>query len=91
MSEKIPDINNEQLIVKLNILQLKVAEYEKEKAEYDSQIKKEKSLRNIAENELTRIETALNSTSDAIGISTPDGAHFFQNNAFIELFGFDSP
>ncbi|MCP4114600.1 MAG: PAS domain S-box protein [Desulfobacteraceae bacterium] len=37
---------------------------------------------------LILIMKALDSTSDAIGISDPKGRHFYQNKAFSDLFGF---
>ena len=40
------------------------------------------------ENNLLRISSAIESTSDAIGISMPDGKHFYQNQAFSNLFGY---
>lgn len=39
--------------------------------------------------DLLRIKTAIDNTVDAIGISTADGHHFFQNKAFTELFGYE--
>ena len=38
--------------------------------------------------ELTQIKTAIDNTSDAIGISTHDGKHFYQNKAFTKMFGY---
>lgn len=49
-------------------------------------ITKKKNL----ENELTRIKYAVESSNDAIGMSTPDGHHFYQNKAFNSLFGYNS-
>ncbi len=39
---------------------------------------------------LLLIMKALDSTSDAIGISDPEGRHFYQNRAFSELFEFET-
>jgi two-component system, sporulation sensor kinase E len=40
------------------------------------------------EKKLLRISTAIEGTSDAIGISMPDGTHFYHNQAFTNLFGY---
>jgi PAS domain S-box-containing protein len=40
------------------------------------------------EKELLRISKAVESTSDAIGMSDPRGNHFYHNRAFTELFGY---
>lgn len=40
----------------------------------------------LAKEELVRIRKALEGASDAIGISNPEGHHFFQNRAFSDLF-----
>ncbi|MHC5059787.1 MAG: ATP-binding protein [Planctomycetota bacterium] len=42
-----------------------------------------------ANEELLHISKAVESSSDAIGMSDPGGKHFYQNNAFDELFGYD--
>ncbi len=42
-----------------------------------------------AAHELLRIRMAVEEAGDAIGISTPEGRHFYQNKAFTELFGYD--
>ncbi len=44
--------------------------------------------RKRAEEEIQRIKTAVDATSDAIGMSTADGHHFYQNEAFDRLFGY---
>lgn len=36
---------------------------------------------------LSTFKEALESATDAIGMSTPDGFHYYQNNAFTDLFG----
>ncbi|MGA1867676.1 MAG: PAS domain S-box protein [bacterium] len=41
-----------------------------------------------ANEELLRIKKAVESSSDAIGISDPNGKHLYQNQAFTELFGY---
>jgi two-component system, sporulation sensor kinase E len=46
------------------------------------------SERKKNENKLLRISTAIEGTSDAIGMSMPDGKHFYQNQAFSNLFGY---
>jgi PAS domain S-box-containing protein len=37
--------------------------------------------------ELIRFRDALDNATDAIGMSTPEGRHYYQNRAFTELFG----
>ncbi|MCX5810069.1 MAG: PAS domain S-box protein [Proteobacteria bacterium] len=44
--------------------------------------------RKQAEEEIQRIKTAVDATGDAIGMSTADGHHFYQNEAFDHLFGY---
>jgi PAS domain S-box-containing protein len=44
--------------------------------------------RKQAETELVRIQKAVESSGDAIGISDSQGRHFYQNKAFSDLFGF---
>jgi two-component system, sporulation sensor kinase E len=48
------------------------------------------SARKQYENKLLRISTAIEGTSDAIGISMPDGSHFYHNQAFTNLFGYSA-
>ena len=45
--------------------------------------------RKQTEDELFRILKAVESASDAIGISDPAGIHIYQNNAFTSLFGYN--
>ena len=40
------------------------------------------------EKQLLQFQKAIESSSDAIGLSTADGKHFFQNEAFDKLFGY---
>ena len=42
--------------------------------------------RKLAEEELVRIREAVEGSSDAIGISDPEGHHFYHNRAFSDLF-----
>ncbi len=44
--------------------------------------------RKQAEEALQRIKEAVDNTVDAIGISTPEGHHFYQNKAFTQMFGY---
>jgi PAS domain S-box-containing protein len=46
------------------------------------------SARKRAEEGIKRIKTAVDATGDAIGMSTADGHHFYQNEAFDRLFGY---
>ncbi len=43
--------------------------------------------RKEAEDSFRLFKTLVESSSDAIGMSTPDGRHFYQNQAFTNLFG----
>jgi len=43
--------------------------------------------RKRAEEQLREFQMAVNSATDAIGMSTPEGRHFYQNDAFTQLFG----
>ncbi len=45
------------------------------------------TLRKKAENELKLFKESVESSSDAIGMSTAEGIHFYQNKQFDELFG----
>ncbi len=42
------------------------------------------------EAELMRFRIAIDSSADAVGMSTPHGVHFYQNASFCELFGYSS-
>lgn len=44
--------------------------------------------RKKAEETLTIIKRAVESSSDAIGLADPDGNHFYHNDAFTKLFGY---
>lgn len=44
--------------------------------------------RKKTEDELVRVQKAVESASDAIGISDPEGRHIYQNRAFTSLFGY---
>ena len=46
--------------------------------------------RKLAEDELLRITKAVESSSDAIGMSDPNGCHFYQNEAFTTLFEYSA-
>jgi PAS domain S-box-containing protein len=46
------------------------------------------SKRKQNEDELLRILAGIEGTGDSIGISMPDGSHFYQNRSFSELFGY---
>jgi len=46
------------------------------------------TARKQAEDDLQRVKTAVDAVSDAIGIATADGHHFYQNAAFDRLFGY---
>lgn len=43
--------------------------------------------RKLAEEELLLFKESLDNSRDAIGMSTPEGKHYYQNDAFTELFG----
>ncbi|MBP7736499.1 MAG: PAS domain S-box protein [Spirochaetes bacterium] len=44
--------------------------------------------RKLVEDELKQIKYAIDSTTDAIGMATAQGRHFYQNKAFDRMFGF---
>ncbi|NYB52973.1 MAG: PAS domain S-box protein [Methanobacteriaceae archaeon] len=46
------------------------------------------SQRKKTEDQLLRILAGIENTTDAIGISMPDGSHFYHNQSFNELFGY---
>jgi len=46
---------------------------------------KEKLNKNVQD--LSYFKKAIDNATDAIGISTPEGRHYYQNQAFTELFG----
>ena len=50
-------------------------------------INRDVTKRKLAEEDLKRFEKAVESSTDAIGISTADGKHYYQNKAFDDLFG----
>ncbi len=43
--------------------------------------------RKLAEKKLTHFQKVVTSATDAIGMSTPDGRHYYQNEAFTKMFG----
>jgi len=43
--------------------------------------------RKLAENEIKNFKKAMDASSDAIGMATADGEHYYQNSRFDELFG----
>ncbi len=43
-----------------------------------------------AEDELLKFKMSVEGASDAIGMSTPEGIHFYQNKAFSELLGYNT-
>jgi len=49
---------------------------------------KEVAERKRSEDALRYFQKAVSSSADAIGMSTPDGRHYYQNEAFTKLFGF---
>ncbi|MCP4605044.1 MAG: PAS domain S-box protein [Proteobacteria bacterium] len=58
--------------------------------EYLSTIVRDISQLKKAEKALLRITKALESTSDSIGMSDPEGHHFYQNKAFTDLFEYSA-
>jgi PAS domain S-box-containing protein len=51
-------------------------------------LEKEIAVRKKAELELLQVSQAVNSASDAIGMYSKDGIHFYQNEAYTDLFGY---
>jgi len=52
------------------------------------ELEQSESERKQTEEEIQRIKAAVDATGDAIGMSTADGHHFYQNEAFNRLFGY---
>ena len=50
-------------------------------------LEKEAEERNRSEEFLIYFRSAVESSSDAIGMSTPEGKHWYQNKGFNDLFG----
>jgi len=67
-------------------LELRVEQRTTELRKTNEQLKQEIVERKQAEDELLRIMKAVESASDAIGMSDPQGHHFYQNRAFTDLF-----
>jgi two-component system cell cycle sensor histidine kinase/response regulator CckA len=67
-------------------LELRVEKRTAQLREANEQLKQEILERQEAEEELLRIMKAVESASDAIGMSDPKGHHFYQNRAFTDLF-----
>ena len=67
-------------------LELRVEKRTAELRETNEQLKQEVLERQEAEEELLRITKAVESASDAIGMSDPKRHHFYQNRAFTDLF-----
>jgi PAS domain S-box-containing protein len=57
--------------------------------QYMFSISRDISERIKSEIELQRIKLAIDQSSDAIGMATAGGQHFYQNNTFTQLFGYD--
>ena len=66
----------EQFIEELANMRKRIGELEALEAE-----------RKQAEEELERFKSAVETSSDAVGMSTHEGRHFYQNKAFNEMFG----
>jgi PAS domain S-box-containing protein len=64
------------------------AHNQEEEVEYLIGMDEDITGRRSVENELLRITKAVESSSDAIGMSDPRGHHFYQNRAFTDLFAY---
>jgi PAS domain S-box-containing protein len=69
---------------------LKLRKFQTLLEEKNQQLQQEINDRKQAEGYLLRIMKAVESTSDAIYISDPQGNHFFQNSGFVDLFEYSS-
>ncbi len=67
----------EQLISELEELRQRITEFEKIAVD-----------REQVDERLILFQKAIDGASDAIGISTPEGRHYYQNQSFNKLFGF---
>jgi len=65
---------------------IKSKKQEIELREYHERLEKMIEEQKQAEKDLRRINKAVESSSDAIGMSDPQGKHFYQNKAFTDLF-----
>ena len=67
------DKTREDLIEEIRLLEKRIAEFEMVKQQ---------------QQELSYFRKAVDSATDAIGMSTPEGRHYYQNEAFTKMFGF---
>ena len=63
----------------------------RENREYQKHLEERTARLTEANESLLRIKQAVESATDAIGMSTPEGIHFFQNAAFSRMFGYETP
>ncbi len=68
-------------------LEIRVQERTEELAKANKALQAEITERKRAEEKIRYFQKAVESGSDAIGMSTPEGKHYYQNEAFTRLFG----
>jgi PAS domain S-box-containing protein len=79
---KDPSRTNQELLEENALLKQRIKELEQSESERK---RAEEALKESTE-ALIRIQKAVESSSDAISMSNPQGSHFYQNKAFLELF-----
>jgi len=79
-------IENQLLKSRIATLEQLIEVYEKSVLEKTDELYAEIAKRRRAEEALIRIQKAVESSSDAIGMSDPQGCHFYHNKAFHDLF-----
>ncbi|HAJ27951.1 MAG TPA: hypothetical protein DCG53_12045 [Syntrophus sp. (in: bacteria)] len=77
-----PSRTNQQLLEENALLKQRIKELEQSESELK---RAEKALKESRE-ALIHIQKAVESSSNAIGVSNPQGSHFYQNKAFLDMF-----
>jgi PAS domain S-box-containing protein len=72
----------------MNVMAGKVEESHMLLEQENMKLEKEIAERKKTELELLQVSQAVNSASDAIGMYSKDGIHFYQNEAYTDLFGY---
>ncbi len=86
--EKAERVRAEETLRELNVrLEDQVADRTAGLQAANDQLQSEITERKLAEKEIKMFKEALDSSSDAVGMSTAEGKHFYQNRAFDKMFG----
>ncbi len=72
-----------------DVLEQRVAERTKELELVNKKLQKDIVERINSEIDLARIKNAIDQSFDAIGMATEEGQHFYQNDTFTKMFGYD--